>query len=279
MEVSTRIFVGCDGVRLVADCRGDPARPAVVFAHGGGQTRHAWGGTAEVLSRAGWYTVCYDHRGHGESEWDPSGDYDIDTFSGDLTALLSQVGGRPHVVGASLGGISALVSAGELGADLGSVVLVDVTPRVNPQGVENIQRFMLAHAESGFADLEEAADAVANYTGRPRRADVSGLQKNLRRRNGRWYWHWDPNFMVSNGPRFMPSGRLEQATRNIAAPIMLVRGRASDVVTDEEVEEFLRLVPDAEYVAVDQARHMVAGDRNDAFTMAVAEFLARVGVG
>jgi pimeloyl-ACP methyl ester carboxylesterase len=41
------------------------------------------------------------------------------------------------------------------------------------------------------------------------------------------------------------------------------------------VEEFLQLIPHAEFVDVDKARHMVAGDRNDIFTAAVQEFLSR----
>jgi pimeloyl-ACP methyl ester carboxylesterase len=57
---------------------------------------------------------------------------------------------------------------------------------------------------------------------------------------------------------------------------LLVRGRQSDVVSEENVKHFRELVPHAEYVDVADAAHMVAGDRNDAFTTAVAEFLQRV---
>ena len=154
-----------------------------------------------------------------------------------------------------------------------------VTPRLNHEGVMKIFEFMHEHIESGFGSLEEAADAVSKYTGRPRRADLAGLRKNLRERAGRFYWHWDPNFFAprQNGPG--ASEQLLAAAANIKLPVLLIRGRSSDVVTETEVEEFLQLIPHAEYVDVDKARHMVAGDRNDIFTEAVTRFLRKLQEG
>ena len=54
-----------------------------------------------------------------------------------------------------------------------------------------------------------------------------------------------------------------------------MRGRESDILSDEGVREFLTHLPNAQYVDVGGAGHMVAGDRNDAFTEAVRSFLAR----
>ena len=58
-------------------------------------------------------------------------------------------------------------------------------------------------------------------------------------------------------------------------PTLLVRGRESDVLSRQGVDEMLAMAPHAEFVDVSGAGHMVAGDRNDAFTAAVAEFLRR----
>ena len=278
VQVKRREFPTDDGIRLVADCRGDPNGPPVVFSHGGGQTRHSWGGAAETLARRGWYTVSYDHRGHGESDWDPRGTYRFDTFTRDLIAVLDQLDGPAHLVGASLGGLSAMVAVGEAGVAAASIVLVDVTPRMNPEGVQGIQAFMERNADTGFASLGDAAEAVAAYTGRPMRDDHSGLKKNLRYRDGRWYWHWDPRILALHDEHQMvPQERFEQALQNVGVPLMLVRGKSSDVVTAEEARAFRELVPEAEYVDVEQARHMVAGDRNDLFTNAVEAFLDKLG--
>src|SRR5580704_8297007 len=58
MDVEHVVFTGFEGVRLVADVRGDPDGWPVLFLHGGGQTRHAWGSTAATVAREGWRTVA-----------------------------------------------------------------------------------------------------------------------------------------------------------------------------------------------------------------------------
>ena len=276
MNPLPRSFTANDGVVLSAEAWGDPANNPVILSHGGGQTRHSWGDTARVLAEQGWYALAYDHRGHGQSGWSPDGIYGLSLFAADMKTIAQQLEGKPHVVGASLGGFSALVSAGEMDRDLfASITLVDVTPNLNREGVNHIFEFMTAHIEEGFSSLDEVADVIARYTGRPRRNDLSGLEKNLRRENGRYYWHWDPDFFSLRQDRQANPLRVVQASKNIQVPIMLIRGRLSDVVTETQVREFLQLVPHAETIDVEHARHMVAGDKNDIFTRAVCEFLNR----
>ena len=67
---------------------------------------------------------------------------------------------------------------------------------------------------------------------------------------------------------------LDAAARCLTMPTLLVRGRLSTLVTEEEAEHFLGLVPHARLVDVSNAGHMVAGDRNDVFTRAILAFLA-----
>jgi pimeloyl-ACP methyl ester carboxylesterase len=69
--------------------------------------------------------------------------------------------------------------------------------------------------------------------------------------------------------------RLERAAATLRVPVLLVRGRMSDIVSEEGARAFLAIVPHAEFVDVSDAGHMVAGDRNDVFTDAVARFLLR----
>jgi pimeloyl-ACP methyl ester carboxylesterase len=270
-------FRTCDGLTLRADAWGDPKRPAVLFQHGGGQTRHAWGGTARALAELGWYAVTLDLRGHGDSDWSPDADYNLDSYSRDTLRVLRTFPRPPAVVGASLGGLSALVAQSLEPELFSSLVLVDITPRMQPEGVARIGAFMKKYLEHGFASLEEAADAVAAYLpNRPRRQDLSGLEKNLRRgEDGRYRWHWDPRFLTGErSPGSEPlQDRLLDATRALHMPTLLVRGRMSDIVSEDTAREFLDMVPHAAFADVSEAGHMVAGDRNDAFTDAVVEFL------
>mgnify|MGYP003350667560 CR=1 FL=1 len=133
----------------------------------------------------------------------------------------------------------------------------------------------------GFASLDEVADAVHAYNPhRPRPTDLSGLRKNVRQRaDGRWYWHWDPAFITSRpfeGESRQLRSRpdlLDDAARSLRVPTLLVRGRQSDLLSEQGAREFLDIVPHARYADVGGAGHMVAGDRNDAFNDAVVTFL------
>jgi pimeloyl-ACP methyl ester carboxylesterase len=268
---------GHDGLALRGDAFGSADAPPVLLLHGGGQTRHSWSGTARALARQGWQALSLDLRGHGESDWSPEGAYDLEDFVQDLVAVARALPRRPAVVGASLGGMAALCAEGESQAPLlAAVVLVDVTPRLEPRGVVRIVSFMTDRPE-GFASLEEAADAVAAYLEhRARPTDLAGLAKNLRRGDdGRYRWHWDPKFMSRErkSANTLTPERLLSAARGLRVPTLLVRGKLSDVVSLEGAAEFRRAVPHARFADVSGAGHMVAGDRNDLFTEAVARFL------
>ncbi len=252
----------------------------VLLLHGGGQTRHSWSALADRLAGAGYRAVAMDLRGHGESDWAADGDYSLDAFARDVEAVVAQLEGAPVLVGASLGGMAALVAEGDATVEFSSgLVLVDIAPQIEPAGVDRIVGFMTAHTE-GFASLDDAADAIGAYRpDRPRPADLSGLEKNLRRGpDGRWRWHWDPGFLdPGRGPsnRTNPA-RLDDAARRVQVPTLLVRGRQSDLLSEAGAQHFLGLVPQARFVDVADAGHMVVGDRNDAFSSAVLGFLARL---
>lgn len=276
MQSSTVAFRGHGGIALVGDAIGRRGDPPVILLHGGGQTRHAWGSTARALAGAGWYVVSLDHRGHGDSEWPPDGDYMLASFAGDVAAVAKELGAPPVVVGASLGGLAGLMAEGELGPILAALVLVDVAPRMEADGVAKIITFM-ERGLDGFESIEAAADAIASYLPHRRRPrDLGGLAKNLRRRDdGKWHWHWDPRFIRRDmGDPSFSRDRLVGAASRLELPVLIVRGRMSDVLSEEGVREMRGLVPHALYTDVGGASHMVAGDDNDAFSSAVIDFLA-----
>ena len=168
------------GVEIAADVAGPRGAPTVILGHGGGQTRHSWDKAEQQLARAGYFAINYDLRGHGDSDWSSDGDYGVETRARDLMAVARE-GAQPFaLVGASLGGITALMAAC-LGLEPAALVLVDIVPKMSQKGVARIRGFMTANPD-GFASLEEAADAIsAYYPDRPRPRDLSGLNKNLRR--------------------------------------------------------------------------------------------------
>lgn len=260
----------------------------MVFLHGGGQTRRSWGRAAAAVAERGWQAVTVDLRGHGESDWSDDGDYRVVSFAGDIGEVLRHLPPQPVLVGASLGGFTTMLLAGELSPGIASaVVLVDIVPDMDPTGANRIHAFMAEKMESGFASLDEVADMIAEYNPhRPRPSDLNGLTTNLRLRDGRWYWHWDPQF-ISGTAAFPPIevidvDRMYTAVDAILrndVPMLLVRGQLSDLVSQDRAEAFLARFPQIEFVDVAGAGHMVAGDRNDVFADAVLDFLARHGAG
>ena len=278
MEIINVKYTASDGVVSRGDAYGDPAHPPIVFLHGGGQTRHSWGDTARKVATEGWHVINIDSRGHGDSDWCPEGDYTTDGFVRDLSAIAEQLGQTPVVVGASKGGITALAAEGENPGLLRSLILVDVTPKVEKKGVSRIVNFMTAKPE-GYDTLEEIAEAIAVYTGRKRTTSLEGIRKNVRQNeSGRYIWHWDPRIVDSalNEGLEQRSVRLLDAAKNLTVPTLLVRGEKSDVVSTEGVHQFREAVSHAEFIDVKEASHMVAGDQNTVFSDAVIDFITRL---
>jgi len=266
---------GAGGLTLVADRGGATGDPPVILLHGGGQTRHAWDSTAHALLDHGYQVLALDLRGHGESQWSPDGDYTLDVLAADLRMAASRFARPVVLVGASLGGLTSLLAAGEHEVDVRALLLVDVVPRMNAQGTAEIRAFMQAHPE-GFDSIDAAARAISTFLPhRPAPDDASGLAHNLRKRpDGRYRWHWDPALLRHGGPT-RDIDRLEHAARAITVPTCLIRGGLSRVVREEEVARLRELIPHAECATVDGADHMVAGDRADRFNRLLLDFLGR----
>lgn len=278
-----RIEFDTNGIRLVAD-QWEPAEASpdecgtVLLLHGGGQRRHSWHATGRRLASQGWTAIAPDARGHGDSDWAPDGDYSVDALIGDLTGIVDRVGEPCVLVGASMGGMTALVGEGEQGNLARALVLVDIVPQVEQAGVQRIMDFM-SSAPDGFASLTDVVDAITAYNPhRKRPPTTEGVRRNVRLHpDGRWHWHWDPALLREGDEprRNVPDDRARAAAQRITVPTLLVHGTESDIVTADGVEEFLALIPNAEHFAVAGAGHMVAGDDNDVFTERVGDFLDR----
>jgi pimeloyl-ACP methyl ester carboxylesterase len=278
-------FAGKGGITLIADEWNRDAdtrgRPTILMLHGGGQNRYSWKQTGQILADEGYHVVALDSRGHGDSDRAPNADYAVETLKADVLQVLDAIGRPAVLVGASMGGLTGILAADEAGPDkVTGLVLVDVVPRYEKNGSARIRDFMLGNID-GFGSLEEAADAVAAYLPyRSKPRSPEGLKKNLRLRDGRWFWHWDPAFMTAPGddPE-LRTEMFEEAAADLKIPVLLIRGKLSDVVSPEGVRHFLDTVPRAEFAELSNAGHTAAGDDNDAFSDVVVDFVRRVTTG
>ncbi|MFB1297817.1 alpha/beta fold hydrolase [Mycobacterium sp. pW049] len=284
-EPMTATFRGVDDLALVADEWNKPvltvdfdeSRPSVLMLHGGGQNRFSWKKTGQILASQGLHVVALDSRGHGDSDRSPDARYTVEALCEDTLSVLGEIGRPTVLIGASMGGLTGILAAQQAGPEVVTrLVLVDVVPRYEKDGSARIREFMFSHIH-GFDSLDQAADAVAAYL--PHRAkprSPEGLKKNLRHRDGRWYWHWDPAFLTKpNEDPFVRVELLEQAAIELTIPILLIRGKLSDVVSEEAVQDFLAKVPGAEFAELSGAGHTAAGDDNDAFSEVVSQFVLR----
>ena len=288
-EPTAVTFRGADELSLVADEWNNPeaieqsgqkfdsSRPSVLMLHGGGQNRFSWKNTGQILAAQGLHVVALDSRGHGDSDRSPAAKYTVEALCADTCEVLRQIGRPVVLVGASMGGLTGILAAQEAGPEsVLRLILVDVVPRYEKDGSARIREFMFKHVH-GFESLEDAAEAVAAYLPhRTKPSSPDGLKKNLRQRHGRWYWHWDPAFLTKpDEDPFVRVELLEQAAMKLSIPILLIRGKLSDVVSEEAVQDFLKVVPNAEFVELTGAGHTAAGDDNDAFSEVVAQFVLR----
>lgn len=263
-----------DGVLLAAE-RWPTRGPEALLAHGFGQTRQSWQGTASSLVANGYSALSFDARGHGESGRNPVGQrYQPEQWVGDVHAIVAAMPARRLLIGASMGGLTGLMAQAEH-ALFDAMVLVDITPRWESEGFARIVDFMSAHPD-GFGDTEHAADAIAGYLpqhrARKRPEQLASLL--VKRDDGRLVWHWDPRMLTDLPAQSEPiQRRVVEAARQITVPLLLISGGQSDLVSDRTVAEFLELVPHAQHQRIDKASHMVAGDDNAAFTAAIHAFL------
>src|SRR5439155_7594654 len=182
-------FVELNGLRLHYLDWGGAGRPRVLFLHGGGLTAHTWDLVCLAL-RADYHCLALDLRGHGDSDWSPTQEYDLDDNVGDLEAFLA--GQRVVLVGQSLGGATALSYATRHSESVAGLVLVDVSVDVTlDSGARRIVDFVRAPAE--LDSVEEFVERAREFNpARDPELLRRSLLYNLRRLpNGKLTWKYD----------------------------------------------------------------------------------------
>lgn len=130
--------------------------PAALLLHAGGERAAVWRQIGETLARHSFRSVAYDLRGHGESS--PQGAELLQTHADDVVAMLACEIVPPLLVGASLGGLAAILACARTGVrrQISGVVLVDVVPNMTASRV----RSYLSELGYGLADRPIVDDVL-----------------------------------------------------------------------------------------------------------------------
>ena len=253
--------------------------PPVLCLHGGGQTAYMYEELGAALG-TDHYVLAPDLPGHGDS--DPLPEFGRSEFAVHVSRICDHFGlDRAVVIGASLGGMTAISLSSARPELPAAIVLIDVGHRLEEEGVFRIIEFMRAH--ESFASLEDAAREISEYLPHRKEVRPESLSRNLRQReDSRWVWKHSLGQRLENvreGPtnwRTILEG-LDAEAAAIACPVLVLRGAFSDVLSGEGAEEVAALIPDARLKTVAKAGHLAAGDNPESTVRLVGDFLAEVG--
>ncbi len=285
MEPRSRRLSGADGLDLHL-LEWSEAGVPLLLLHGFGNEAHIWDDFAPEV--APYYrTLALDHRGHGESSWDPERRYDLDTLVRDVEAVTAALDiERLVLVGHTLGGRVATLFAGRHCERMAGLVLVDIGPELDVRGVTRIRMEAESGAEVSFESIDAYARLLSLHypTARPR-ALLRMARHGVRERDdGRFVPRMDPALGGAAGRNEVPQEAEARERRIIAeqwealgripCPTLVVRGAASDVfapdTADKMVEEVLR---QGRLAVVAQAGHSVMTDNPEGFRDAVTSFV------
>jgi len=249
--------------------------PALIMLHG--VTGHARTWDEEAAALASRYRVlALDQRGHGDSDPAPYADYTVAAMSADLTAFADSLRiTRASIVGLSMGGRVAIAFAGQAPQRVERLVVVDIGPDISEAGLVRVGTLMAKSPEL-FTSLDHALafHRVTNplYT---EAMLLHRVQHGTKPVEGGLTWKYDRGLReaVRSGTWRDPID-LWPLWRNIACPILLVRGGDSDVLSAEIAKRMVEENPNTRLAEIAGAGHTVPGDQPLAFRTLLNEFLA-----
>jgi pimeloyl-ACP methyl ester carboxylesterase len=260
----------------------------MLLLHGFGNEAHIWDDFAPIVAPH-YRTLALDHRGHGQSGWDPEGRYEVDSLVDDVEAVTAALGiERLVIVAHSLGGRVATIFAGRHPERMAGLVIVDIGPEVDARGSMRIRQDVEANLDPVFTSVEEYARvlSLAYPAATPealRRMAKHGLRT---RDDGRLELAMDPALRGITAGRSgsaeaeqqeqLLQKRMWDALAALPCPALVVRGAASDILSPETAD---RMVDDVlqkgRLAIVPRAGHSVMTDNPSGFNDAVASFVLR----
>jgi pimeloyl-ACP methyl ester carboxylesterase len=246
----------------------------LVLLHGYTGHARSWDSFAEAMSSR-YRVLVLDQRGHGQTQWAPPTAYDTSEMISDLRAFVSALGLDDFaLLGLSMGGLVSIGYAGTRPAELSKLVIVDIAPELDTEGLKRIQAGVVR--SDVFASVDEAYARARSDNPIPpddqlrHRVEYSLM----RREDGGYTYRYDRALRDPTNPRKgIPADEGWRLVSNIDVPTLLVRGELSDILSRPTAAKMAKAIPDCRLVEVAGSGHPVPLDKPDAFLDAVATFL------
>jgi esterase len=256
---------------------GAATAPPLVCLHGITQTAHSWDEVAAALEET-YRVLCFDQRGHGDSDWAPDGDYTRQTQATDLDAITDALGLSHFILaGMSMGGINSITFTARHPEKVRALIIVDVSPEIQVKGVENIRHFIQAADE--LDSFEAFVQRAHEFNPRRSLDNIrSRLSHNLKQLpNGNWTWKYD-KALRSPDRGFQASALLNlwDDVHAIRCPTLIIKGGESDILSADSAAKLQAAIPGSQLAVVPGAGHSVMGDNPDAFVQAALSFLQSI---
>jgi pimeloyl-ACP methyl ester carboxylesterase len=278
-------WTSADGLSLYAKSYGPSAAPLTVLCiHG--LTRNHKDFEPMIAALPGHYRfVAVDVRGRGRSAHDPEHkNYNPVVYAKDMGLLLDRLGvQRAALIGTSMGGLISLIMMRRMPKRIAGVVLNDVGPVVEKTGIARIAGY--AGKVQPVTDWQSAAAAVKTIQGRafpdmPEERWMDFARRTYKELpSGEVVLDYDPNIARSLG-KVKPGPLTNFALWRLfgglkKAPLLVVRGAASDILSEKTAQEMVRRHPEAHLATVPRVGHAPILDEPEAVS-AISDFLARL---
>ncbi|WP_112239603.1 alpha/beta fold hydrolase [Kribbella monticola] len=253
-------------MKLPVTAYGESGSPVVVM-HGLFGSGRNWMTAARRLASAH-RVYALDLRNHGTSPH-------VDTMSypemaADVQETIAELGVGPvALVGHSMGGKTAMVTALQYPEVVERLIVVDAAPVTYPPAFVEYAKAMRA---ADLSNVSRRADVEAQLVDA---VDSPGtraflLQNLILDSEGA---RWRPNLPVIEAALPAISGWPEDLTGTYPGPTLFVYGGKSDYVQQDHRATIAAYFPNAQYAEIPEAGHWVHAERLDDFLTTITPFL------
>ena len=269
---------------------GNPNGPPMLLIHGGRDHCRNWDWVAEHFAKD-YHIIAPDLRGHGDSQWETSGNYTQMSYVYDIAQLIQQKNmNNVTVIGHSLGGAIALLYTALFPERVKRLIAIEGMGPSPSLAAKQAEISINGRVRSWVDDMRKLSGRL------PRRYDtLDDAFKRMRDENphlseeqarhltlhganqnedGTYSWKFD-NYVRVFSMSGLPNEEVKKMYGEISCPTLLMRGEeswASDPVADGRTQCFNCPI---EYQSFANAGHWVHHDQLDGFVHRVSEFLAK----